>query len=244
MKAGRGCRLTLGVVAALALTASSVALGGPADGRAGWAFVRAGPGMMGYAPAGAGTPVRDIAGARQQAGRFAAALKLRVGEVMRFTRNYYAELLEPNGAKATEVLVDPRSGAVWIEYGPAMMWNTRYGMTSRFSFRGPGGMMGGYGPGMMGGGPSAVGGMMGGGTPQVRRSSRTRLSGAQARRLADRWLSTQSPVLRAGAADAFPGYYTHHVLKGSRIAGMLSVNATSGAVWYHWWHGRFVATTG
>jgi len=22
--------------------------------------------------------------------------------------------------------------------------------------------------------------------------------------------------------------------------GMLSVNASTGTVWYHWWHGRFV----
>jgi len=25
------------------------------------------------------------------------------------------------------------------------------------------------------------------------------------------------------------------------VAGMLSVNAYTGAVWYHWWHGRFLS---
>ncbi|MEU2980907.1 hypothetical protein [Streptomyces hirsutus] len=29
-------------------------------------------------------------------------------------------------------------------------------------------------------------------------------------------------------------------LRGDRIVGMLSVNATSGDVWYHAWHGRFL----
>ena len=38
-----------------------------------------------------------------------------------------------------------------------------------------------------------------------------------------------------------PGYFTLETLRGGRISGMISVNASSGAVWYHWWHGRFVA---
>ncbi len=31
------------------------------------------------------------------------------------------------------------------------------------------------------------------------------------------------------------------VERQGKIAGMLSVHASSGAVWYHGWHGRFVA---
>jgi len=49
-----------------------------------------GPGMMGYGPLGSGTPVRTLERARRQAQRFADKIDLRVGEVMRFTRNYYA----------------------------------------------------------------------------------------------------------------------------------------------------------
>ena len=41
--------------------------------------------------------------------------------------------------------------------------------------------------------------------------------------------------------DAFPGYYTLHALRGGQVVGMLSVNAATGAVWYHTWHGRFIA---
>jgi len=41
-------------------------------------------------------------------------------------------------------------------------------------------------------------------------------------------------------ADAFYGYYTLEVKKGGTVYGMLSVNANTGAVWYHNWHGTFV----
>lgn len=75
-------------------------------------------------------PVGGLADARDRVEEFADArgLDLRVGEVMQFTENYYVELEEPDGTKSTEVLVDPESGAVQLEFGPAMMWNTRYGM--------------------------------------------------------------------------------------------------------------------
>jgi hypothetical protein len=32
-------------------------------------------------------------------------------------------------------------------------------------------------------------------------------------------------------------------LKDGRIDGMLSVNGSTGAVWYHNWHGAFIAGT-
>jgi len=83
---------------------------------------------MASAPGGSGAPVSDLVNAKRQAQRFAGRLDLRVGEVMRFENNYYAELVGPGGDKATEVLVNQATGAVWLEYGPAMMWNTRYGM--------------------------------------------------------------------------------------------------------------------
>ena len=109
--------LALGVlVAAVAVLAGSitwVASGGDGGGH-GWMMSSYGSGMMGYASSGRGEPVRDLAGARRQAERFADRLDLEVGEVMRFANNYYAEL-EEKGRPATEVLVDPSSGAVWLE---------------------------------------------------------------------------------------------------------------------------------
>jgi hypothetical protein len=80
-----------------------------------------------YGAQGTG-PVRNMPEAAATAQRFAAAQGLHVGEVMQFSNGYYAELLDPAGHGATEVLVDPRSGDVRVEQGPAMMWNTRYGM--------------------------------------------------------------------------------------------------------------------
>ncbi len=186
---------------------------------------RSGPGMMGYSSSRGGEPVRDLAGAKRQAQRFAERLDLRVGEVMQFENNYYVELVEPGGELGTEVLVDPTTGAVSIEYGPAMMWNTRYGM------------MGGSGAGAMMSGdfrgdptwtPSPV-------------TAQPSVSAQEAEAIAARWLAREQGTLRAGKADAFPGYYTIHTLEGDQVAGMLSVNAYTGAVWYHWWHGPFLS---
>jgi len=100
------------------------------------------------------------------------------------------------------------------------------------------GMRGGYG-GMRGGG------MMGGpfGDPtwgSGRPRTAPTVSPAEAERIADEWLEAQGTRLRAGEAEPFPGYYTLHTLRGDRVEGMLSVNAYTGAVWYHWWHGRFL----
>jgi len=58
---------------------------------------------------------------------------------------------------------------------------------------------------------------------------------------AQRWLDEQRLGLTAGDAEQFPGYYTLHTLRGGKIAGMMSVNASTGAVWYHTWHGQFIA---
>ncbi len=170
-------------------------------------------GMMGGAGFGADnssgdrTPVVDLAGARDLAQAFATDLRsgLTVGEVMQFDRQYYAELVEADGSLATEVLIDPVSGDVQIELGPARMWNTSYGMMAR-------------------GGSDA------------------RISATEAQRIADEWLAGQAggDGLTAATADAFPGYYTLHTLRDGKVDGMLSVNATSGDVWYHSWHGAFV----
>ena len=241
----------LGVIAALVLVAALVVLGASVTwafalgGDTTWGMSRFGPGMMGYASSGSGTPVSDLSDAKSQAQRFADRLDLRVGEVMRFENNYYAELIGPGGDRATEVLVNPATGAVFLEYGPAMMWNTRYGMMG--GSLGSGGMMSGSSGsgGMMSGGPGS--GMIGGdygGDPTWAPSPETTtpsVSAQEAKAVAARWLAREGSELRAGGADAFPGYYTVHVLEGDRVAGMLSVNAYTGAVWYHRWHGRFLS---
>ena len=221
------------VAVAAVVGSASWAVGRSDDG--GWGMHRYGNGMMGYAAGGGGEPVADLAEARRQAGRFADRLDLEVGEVMRFSNHYYAEL-EENGRPATEVLVDPQSGSVYLEYGPAMMWNTRFGMMSGARFPSAGTM----GGGMMQGG----GGMMGGfADPTWAPADDGDVSAAEARSIARRWLTENAEGLEAGKPEAFPGYYTLHALREGEIAGVISVNAVTGAPWYHWWHGRFVSTS-
>jgi hypothetical protein len=41
--------------------------------------------------------------------------------------------------------------------------------------------------------------------------------------------------------DEFYGYYTVDLIKDGKVAGMASVNAYNGAVWFHDWHGSFIA---
>ncbi|WP_374985810.1 hypothetical protein [Streptomyces fradiae] len=169
-----------------------------------------GPGMVGgqYWQRGDGTPVTTLDQARARADVFASRLGLRVGEVMQFSKNFYAELKTPSGELATEILVDPADGDTGIEYGPAMMWNTDYGMHHRDQ-------------------------------PQ----ERPRISPDQAKDRAQQWLNDRGGGLTVGEADAFPGYYTLHTLRSGKITGMLSVDASTGAVWDHTWHGAYVATS-
>ena len=260
---------TLPLVVLLTAVAALVVSVGWAFARAdgdGWMMSRYGSGMMGLSRGGDGERVNDLAAARRQAQRFADRLDLRVGEMMRFTNNYYAELRERNGRPATEVLVDPANGSVWLEYGPSMMWNTRYGMMSDFRRGGAFGMMGGSGmmggtettngtgkmgrSGMIGGagmmgGAAMMGsaGMMAGGDSRIApvQTRNGGITAAEARGIARRWLDRNATAITAGEPEAFPGYYTLHTMRNGDVTGMLSVNASTGAVWFHWWHGRFVS---
>jgi hypothetical protein len=85
---------------------------------------------------------------------------LEVKEVVEFQQNYYVVYTEKStGINAFEMLIDKQGGRVFPEYGPNMMWNTKYGH---------GGLMGGMG-GMMGRGMMGkrYPCMMGGGVDQV-----------------------------------------------------------------------------
>ena len=162
--------------------------------------------MWGAAVTGGG-PVEDLGSARTAAEEFADDLSpgLGVAEVMRFDNQYYAEIVDADGALVTEALVDPSTGAVQIECGPARMWNTRFGMMA---------------------GSAASGG----------------ITASEAEEIARRWLADESD-LTTGEAELFPGYFTLHTLRDGAVQGMLSVNSTTGEVWYHSWHGEFVEMT-
>ena len=146
---------------------------------------------------------------------------LEVTEAMEFERNYYAIVAEQDtGIGAMELLVDKDSGAIGLEPGPNMMWNAKYGMMGSVRMgSGMMGMMDGYASGEM------------------------TLSPQEAEDVAQRWLDANLPGRTAGDADQFYGYYTLHFLNDGQIEGMLSVHGSSGDVWYHSWHGDFVAMT-
>ena len=65
-----------------------------------------------------------------------------------------------------------------------------------------------------------------------------RLSAKKAEQTAHDWAVQRD--LTVAEPEAFPGYYTLHTLRDGRIQGMVSVNAATGTVWYHSWHGRFM----
>jgi hypothetical protein len=147
---------------------------------------------------------------------------LEVVELMEFEQNFYAQVAEKSTAiNAFELLIDPYTGAVWPEYGPNMMWNTKYGHMS-----GMGGMM------MRGWGGKGIG----------EPTADMPVDLDQARKNAQAYLDARKSGLTIeDGTDVFYGYYTVHTLdKAGDTVGMLSVNGYTGRVWYHTWHGKFI----
>lgn len=63
---------------------------------------------------------------------------------------------------------------------------------------------------------------------------------AAAQKLAESFLGNYLPDAKVTSAQAFSGYYTFDFGR-TGVEGMLSVNAYSGEVWVHTWHGTFLA---
>lgn len=159
-------------------------------------------------------------------------------EVEAYTQNFYGQFKERStGRGAIQVLVDRYSGRATPEMGPNVMWNTKYGRAMMQDMMGGMGMMGG----MMGNGDMMGGGVMGGGTSEPSATAAApQIAEAQARQNANRFLAGYLPGATVGDADTFYGYYHFDVMRGGHQIGMLSVNATTGQVWYHTWHGEFL----
>jgi hypothetical protein len=103
-----------------------------------------------------------------------------------------------------------------------MMWNTDSGIMSGSSMPGQG-MMGSY--------------------DSVPNGAIT-ITADEAVGVAQDYLDGSLPGKTAGeTADTFPGYYTLHILEDGKTIGMLSVNAYSGQVFLHHWHGEFIEMT-
>lgn len=160
-------------------------------------------------------------------------------EVMEFSNGFYVAVGDKTtNTGAFEVLVDRYDGSLSPEPGPNMMWNTKYGMMSGSPVGGMMGMMGGQqgAMGVMGG---SMAGMMGLWSPPPATPT---LSQEQVRTNAQQFLALKFPTAKLPAdMMTFPGYSTLDFEVNGQPAGMLSVNAYTGRVWYHTWHGQFLS---
>lgn len=171
-----------------------------------------------YAPSS--RPIsQDEARRRAQgyAGRYGAQVKIR--DFMVFAENFYFQVVDAaTGAGLAEVLVNRYTGVVQPEPGPNMLWNTRFGMQG-----------GQFGNGMMGG------------LNQDRQvpSAPARYTQTAAQKLANTFVSGYLPGSKVMEGMPFPGYYTFDYGRKA-TEGMLSVNAFTGEVWVHGWHGAYL----
>jgi hypothetical protein len=146
--------------------------------------------------------------------------KLKLGHVMQFSDNYYAQAVEVDTQRgAFEFLIDPETATVFGEPGPNMMWNLRYGMMGS----------------SMGMWRSAQGADQG---------DKLTVTPEKAREYAQAFLDKVFSGAKVTTdITTFYGYYTLDFSRDGKVIGMLSVNGFTGQVWYHHWHGDFVAET-
>jgi hypothetical protein len=235
--------LLAGVALALAMTGATAAQTQPAPGTAGMMGgtgatsvpgMLDGQGMMGGVVPSAqqATPLTSLDAAKQAFESYVERTgnpDLALDEVMQFQWNYYAIVKEKStGTGAFELLADPSTGAIFPEMGPNMMWNTRYSPMATFGGR----MMAGFAPGGM------ISGTWGPTAPTTQPTVTTH----QATKIAQRWLDQYQAGGATETLDSFSGYYTLHITRDGQITGMLSVNAYTGQVWFHTWHGAFTAS--
>lgn len=75
-------------------------------------------------------PVDNINQAKTIADQYALrqGSDFKVKEILEFTNQYYVIIKEEStGTNAFELLIDKNTGSVFLEPGPNMMWNTKYG---------------------------------------------------------------------------------------------------------------------
>jgi len=223
--------LAVAVVAlAAAVTGGTWASGRPAGGwTAGTTTTGYGAGMMGRAgvTGGGGMMGGTGYGAGMMGGAYGAAGDGRRVASLDGARQRAQVLADRLGLQAGEVM--SFANGFYVELVTA----DRQGATEVLVDPGDGSVSIEYGPAMMWNTTYGTHAGAALGTPLV--------SAAEAVTAAQRWLDGQRPGLTAGDAEQFPGYYTLHTLRSGKIVGMMSVNASTGAVWYHTWHGQFIA---
>lgn len=127
--------------------------------------------------------------------------------------DYYVSVVESDTGKgAAELLVNPYTGYIYPEYGPNMMWNEKYGMHGGGIYQG-----------------SAYRGID---SKNIGRDQALKASDDYVKKTEGKDYSVPDE------GHEFYGYYTFHVNKGDEPVGMLSVNYSTGDIWYHTWHGQ------
>ncbi len=133
--------------------------------------------------------------------------------------DYYVSVEEKDSGKgAMELLVNPYTGEIYPEYGPNMMWNEKYRMHGGRGMMGHGRWNNFYGDGF----------------------STKQINNEQAVGIADQYVKQNfgEKFSVNGEGHEFYGYYTLHITQNNNTVGMLSVNYSTGDVWYHDWHGE------
>ncbi len=136
---------------------------------------------------------------------------LTVTQVEEYTANFYVQVNEVStGYGAFQLLINKATGVVTPEMGPNMMWNTKYTFGAGYC-------------NWLRGTTTA--------TPTVTLD--------QAKANTQQYLNAYLPGTTVGDVTTFYGYYNVEILNAGTTYGMLSVNAYTGQVWYHTWHGTF-----
>jgi hypothetical protein len=138
---------------------------------------------------------------------------LTVKQIEEYANNFYVPVTQvSNGNGAFELLINKATGIVTPEPGPNMMWNTQYT----------------FGAGWCNWARGTI-------------TAAPTVTVDQAKTDAQQYLNTYLQGTTVGDVTAFSGHYTIEVLQNGTPYGMLSVNSFTGQVWYHTWHGAFVA---
>jgi hypothetical protein len=136
---------------------------------------------------------------------------LQIAEIMEFSNNFYMEITEKDtDFGAMELLLDKNTGNIFPEYGPNMMWNTKYGLNMHMIANQTDADM------------------------SIDEEEAIQLAEKYLnKRGTDEFTGEE-------ADRYYGYYTIHTVSKEGDIVGMLSVNGFTGQVWYHSWHGVFI----
>ena len=203
------------LIVGMAAIAASLLLGvgGMASGWVGGSSISLPGGMMGSGFNGGG---RDIGMDRAVDIAQGVAASYPTGglvadEVIEFSNNYYASMREKSTSTGAFEILIDRSSGTVMREPGPDMM-----WNAKYSMMRSGSF------GFSGSGPMTV-------------------TAQQAQDIAQRWLDANRSGTSTNPPDPFYGYYTVDVQRNGQIVGMLSVNGNSGEVWYHTWHGSFIA---